>query len=396
MDRLLKFTNRIMIFVVGIALNFDYFTIGSVSLVSLFYIIYFLTAFLYIGSLSLNHFKRLLNPVIVYILLLIFINILNVNETDSQVFPVSFIFCFILFLFALNHLEKDSLAGVFLTSGIMTGGIILSICYLLDVGVEYELGRITLFGCNSNNLGCLMCLTFAIIIYDCIIKDIYHFEIFRFLFILLIVPIVLLILGTASRTAFLALFLVLLSTLFLTPTRKKLTKVFVLITLGISIACGYEYLEEYELMYDRIIESAEEGDASGRDLIWTRLLTVAVENPMGIGQTGYTEYVNKNTTSNDINGGASPHNVPLEIYLYTGFIGLFFMSIFGYRVFRSAWYKYRKENYLLPFLLVIVLIVQMLFGQLLIFRTAWLSFAFICAFPKYSNQDCFKRNTTKL
>lgn len=390
---LLKYTNRLMIFVVGVALNFDYFTIGSVSLVSLFYVTYFLTAFLYTGSLSINHFRSFLSPVIIYMLLLIFINILNVNTVNSQVIPVSFLFCFLLFLFALNHLEKDSLASVFLTSGIMTGGIILSICYLLGVGVEYELGRITLFGCNSNNLGCLMCLTFSIILYDCIIKDIYHLKVLRFLFVFLIIPIVLLILGTASRTAFLALFLVVLSTLFFTSTRMKLQKVLMLAALGIVFTFGYKYLEEYELMYERIMESAEGGDASGRDQIWSRLLIVAVENPMGIGQTGYAEYVKKNTTSDDINGGASPHNVPLEIFLYTGFLGLFFMSIFGYRVFSCAWYKYRKGNYLLPFLLVIIFVVQMLFGQLLIFRTAWISFAFICAnsFPGSQTRFLSKR-----
>lgn len=375
---------RIMALIVGIAINFDYFSLGGmISLVSLILIIYFLSVVLYIGNLSVGkYYRKFFVPPFLYLLLLIVLNIVNANADSSQIIPISFIFCLILFVVVCLHLKKDPDASSYLISGVMIGGLIMSVLFIFGVGVEYESGRMTMFRSNSNNLGCLMCLTVAIIINNCILNDRYNLKAFRFLSLLFLVPIIRLILSTASRTAFFSLAFVLLAGFVLFKAKRKITKLIMLVAFAAAFSVGYNYLSEYESLYARLEMTIDERDLSGRDGRWEKLFPIALDHPFGVGQTGYAQYSQTIYSSKDINGYASPHNVPLEVLLYTGFVGLAIMMLFWIRIAKCAYEKYRYENNLLPGLLMIVIIAQMLFGQILIFRTAWIVFAYICSKKK--------------
>ena len=374
--------NRIMAFIVGLAINFDYFSIGGgLSIVSLIIVVYF---FLVFSSFKTKVFMKndyeYIWPPIIYLFLLIILNILNLNLVRSSILPVSFVFCLLLFFVVFLHVKKDSKAINYFVNGVAFGGVVMAICYTLGIGVEFELysNRLTMFGSNSNNLGCLMCITIAIVLYNYIIKDFFHIRSLRYLFVFLLIPMVLVIFATASRTAFLTLVLVVSLSFLLVPTKKKVTKLLLICILALVAYVGYKSLEDYVTLYDRLFLMAEREDySSGRDERWGQLFSIAIQNPFGLGQTGYAEVAKPLYGSPEIDGQASPHNVFLEVALYTGFLGLFLMSFFWFNLFKKAWRYIKEYKDLLFFLIMVVFFTQMLFGQILIFRVAWLFFGII-------------------
>ena len=388
--RLLTSVNRIMAFILGVAINFDYFMVGGViSFVTLLILLYFVSVFIFLGRVTLSvYYKKILVLPFLYLALLILMNLVNSNTVSHRLIQPGFAFCLGLFVFVFFHLSKDNKAYEFLLSGLMTGGILMSFFFWVGVGVEYQNGRLTMFGTNPNNLGCLLCLSVAIMLYKVIIDDLFNLRLLRFLFLLTLFPIVRLILSTGSRTAFFSMSSVALLVFLVAPTKYKITKVVLVAILIGTIIIGYGYLLEYEDLYSRIMLTFSDGDLSNRESIWARLVPLALDHPFGIGQTGYTEFTQQVFLSTDIDGAASPHNVLLEVALYTGFLGLFIMSLFWFRVFRCAWYEFKKGRDLLPILLMLVIFVQMLLGQILTFRTAWVVYAYVIA---GSSSMCFKK-----
>lgn len=367
--------NRIMAFIVGFAVNFDYFSFaGGLSIVSLIIICYF---FFVLSSFKVKTINKadykFIWPPIIYLFILMVLNVFNLNSVNSSIVPISFVFCLLLFFVVFIHVKNDSKSVVYITNGVALGGIAMTICFNLGVGVEYESNRLTMFGGNPNNLGCFMCVTAVIVLYSYILKDSFHLRAIRFLFIPLLLPIFQVVFATASRTAFLTLALVILLSFLFVPVKKKITKVLLIIVFAIIVYISYKSLEDYETLYARLFLLAEGEDiSSGREGRWEQLLLIAKQNPFGIGQTGYSEVAQRLFSSADIEGYASPHNVLIEVLLYTGFGGLFLMSFFWFHIFNRTRQYLKENNDLLLLLIMVVFLIQMLFGQILIFRTAWL------------------------
>ena len=81
----------------------------------------------------------------------------------------------------------------------------------------------------------------------------------------------------------------------------------------------------------------------------------------------------------------SPHNVLLEVTLYTGLIGLFLYSIFLYRCFYTSYKLYKNNNELLPILLIPSALAYIMFLQALTEKTVWLILAYMVATYLYSS-----------
>ena len=370
---------RLIAFIVGIGINFDHFSIMGVSVVSLIIILYFIFIILTFGGSKIRTNERMFYwPPIAYLLLLVFLNIINSNDVSDSVFPVSFIFCLVLYYISIIHVKKDPNSIMSFLFGISVGGVLLTLFFNLGIGVEYESGRLFLFGSNPNNLGCLMCLSAAIILDVWIIKDYFKLKFLRYSFAVLLIPIIQVIFATASRTAFLALAIVIILAFSITPTKRIITKVFYIFVLVAIIYFVYQSLADYETLYLRVVEMGETEDyTSGREGRWQMLFNVALQNPLGMGQTGFAKIAKSIMSSSDIDGMASPHNVFLEVLLYTGFAGFIIMSYFWFHVIKKTWLFYKGNKDLLLVLLMSVLLVQMLLGQILIFRTAWIVFGII-------------------
>lgn len=380
---------RLMAFIVGVGINFDHYSVMGVSVVTLIIIIYlFLILSLYGGiKVSANEQKFYWLP-IAYLFLLIILNAFNCNEVSDTIIPVSFIFCLILYYISIVHIKNDPKTIVSFLSGITVGGVLMTLFFNLGVGVEYESGRLFLFGSNPNNLGCLMCISAAIILYALIIKDHFKIKIFRYFFVVLLVPIVQVVFATASRTAFFALAIVFAIAFIMTPTKRKITKVFYFVVFAAIIYAVYITMAEYETLYLRVVEIGENEDyTSGREGRWETLFNYALQNPLGLGQTGYAKIAKPIYSSSEINGEASPHNVFLEVLLYTGFLGLTIMSFFWFHIIKKAWLYYKENKDLLLLLIMSVLFAQMMLGQILISRVAWIVFGIVVGASLQNNSN---------
>ena len=377
---------RIMALLLGILVNFDFFTIGGMSIVSLLILVYFVFVIISfrIGKISKLDKKFFLLPFL-YLTLLILLNLLNSNYINNTVFPIGFIFCIILYYVTFVHVKNDPRTIDFFLSGFVLGGIGMSICFMLGIGVEFEGGRLEIFGSNSNNLGCLMCISLSIVLYRFVIKDCFKLKWLRLCFIIVLVPIIEVVLFSASRTALIITVTIILLCLFISIKKIK-SKRARFMYLSVIVCGGYFIInnlvdfEEYETMYSRVVEMRENENAnysSGRTTIWDELLVEAIQHPLGLGQTGYTVIAQKLMSSTKIDGEASPHNVPLEVFLYTGILGFIIMLSFWIRIFIKALHYFRDKNDLTFILLITIFYIQMMFGQILLFRVAWITFGII-------------------
>lgn len=377
--------SRIMALLVGFLVNYDHFTIGGMSIVSLLILVYLvlvITSF-EIGTFSRKD-KKFFLPFL-YLALLIILNFINSNYLNNTIFPVSFIFCLILYYVTFVHVKNDPKVTDYFLGGFALGGIGMAVCFMLGIGIEFEGGRLEIFGSNSNNLGCLMCMSLSIILYKFFIKDHFKLQRFRFCLIIVLVPIIEVVLFSASRTAIIITALIILLCLIFSikRTKSKIAKFMYLsaIVFGVYLIFNnWAVSKEYETFYLRVVEMREDENAdysSGRIDLWGELLEEAIQHPLGLGQTGYTVVAQKLMSSTKIDGEASPHNVPLEVFLYTGIVGFIIMLLFWIRIFNKARLYYKRNNDLTFILLVSVFYIQMMFGQILLFRNAWITFGII-------------------
>lgn len=375
--------SRWLAFLVSVGVQFDLYKIGGLSLVTIVIILYIINcmSFLQKSNDYIRKYKKYISPLTWFVILLTLLNIVNINLYSRSFIPTSILIGVFLFVFTLAHISEDPKAVKYIVAGIVLGGLLMSLFFTFGIGVELDKdngNRLTMFGFNSNNLGCLMCLSIALLLSDVIIKDIFNLKALKYIFVLLIVLFVSFVFATASRTAFLCLVLIFVTVLIFSPfVRRKKTRLLLILLLIVGSYYSYKYFLKSDVLYNRVMLTIEEEDSSGRDAIWRRLWPLVVEHPFGIGETGYTLYVKQRFNTTAIGGLASPHNVMLEVLIYTGFIGLFLYMSFWFRLISVSIRKARFDRNINPLLLMEIFTIQMLFGQLLNIRIAWLSLAIV-------------------
>lgn len=320
-----------------------------------------------------------------YIILLSIVNLLNLGSYNTPVFNTTMFLCFLMFLALLTHALIDEKALSICLWGVAFGSILMSILFSLGIAVEFDDDmRLSMFNENANGLGIYVSIGIVIILNEFIICDRFSFGVFRFIFIAAFPPMVALVLATASRTAFLILALsVILSVLYINVKVSRLTKLLI-IAAGL-LGCYYavEKLSDSDLLIvTRLLRTSEEKSLSGRDDIWKSVLPYGIEKPiLGWGETGYVE-VSKQATGivKDFGGvtyGYSPHNVFVEVFMYTGILGLFIMCSFWFCITKYAYILFRKYHNLLPLLYLIPIYACLLSGQLLTAKWAFVIYAYI-------------------
>jgi O-antigen ligase len=128
-----------------------------------------------------------------------------------------------------------------------------------------------------------------------------------------------------------------------------------------------------EVLKFRLLQSTQEGDLSGREIIWQTVLHLIKRSPiLGVGNTGYAYFMQTNFGS-----VTSPHNVILEVLCLTGITGLFLYLIFLYRIFKISLNRYKMDGFLLPLMLIIPILGLLFSGQILAVKIGWVIFAYI-------------------
>ncbi|MGI6341503.1 MAG: O-antigen ligase family protein [Bacteroidales bacterium] len=314
--------------------------------------------------------KYIYLPLLLFLLITL-VSLFNINYYSYSFFNTTLLLNIIMFWLLLNHYRRDN--RIF-DKGFMwfvIGAALVGTFYLLGIGVEvgYD-GRITVFGDNANEIGVKMAVA-SLFLINYTLNNKYK-KIYKPYYLILLIPIVSLLIATASRVAFISFFLGIVLFVALKKTKKIYAKLLIMFVGVVLIILGFNYLQQTDAtILLRLDKSVNEGNLGGRDEIWSTFMPVIIDNPIfGVGITGTTK------ASTSLFGAyKSPHNVFIEVLLYSGIVGLIIFLIFLFYFYKNAYLYYKYNNILYPLLLSIPVMGLLLSGQLLGVKLAWLIFA---------------------
>jgi len=330
-----------------------------------------------------------------FFILLILTNILHYDFENKVPIFNSTLFLNLLFMYCLLiHNLIDNRAIKLCLLGYVLGLAVEPILFLCGIGVGFEAqsGRMTVFEQESNTVGVQLCCTTAVILCDYIFEDKLHLKIFRFLFFALIIPTVLFIIATASRTAFIGLVLVIILSCIIGIRGGYLTKLFfsILIIIGIGNYVISE-LDASSILVQRLTKTVEDNDVSERDELFENMAPEFFSAPIiGHGETGYVEVSRKTVGLKVLEDGTevprSPHNVLLEIALYTGGVGLLIMVSFWYSLMIRSIRLIKKKHEATPIIILLPIFFAIISQQLLILTWVYIVYAYIISSTRQTNK----------
>lgn len=341
-------------------------------------------------GITLNIFllRKYLTPLFLFLFLMIFSYILFADETYTGLQNlISILLNGFFFWFLANILTKKPTFAykTFLATNI---GIFLStVLYMFGVGVEFsDGGRLTIFGENANRIGVFAVIS-TLFILSTIFENPGGLGKFRYLLILLLIPLLNITAQTGSRVSFLGLIISITLFFVFLKGQKKQTRILILIIGAVGVYLLYNYFMTFEVIQSRMTSFYEEGDLAGRDRIWEMIVPLIKQNPLfGIGISGYIE-----ASLSLLGRRISPHNVYLEVLVYTGVLGFLAFMFFIFRVFLASYKTYRHRNYLLPFVLVLFILFVFFSGQGLNIKMYWMFYVFIVATWEGENINQFTK-----
>lgn len=373
---------RIVLYVYFFSLNFQVFNFFGLGTPAR------LVGFLYLAVI-LPQVKRFfkvsyISGYLVKLFLLIFliavVSVFSASSYSYNVLHSAFLLNVIFFWFLINHERKDP--GVLLKGffSFALGSVFLAVLYKAGFGVEYVGGRVTIFGDNANAIALRMVISIMILAYFSVDKSFIVSD-WR-IFLLLPIPMLAdFMLQTGSRKAVLALALSFVLYFLLFRARKLIYK---FAGFGALLVVGLYFFEAVvssEVLYKRLMSAAETGE-TGRSEIWANVMAIFNSSPVfGVGMTGYHEKYKMMTGV-----VMSPHNVLLEVLVYTGVVGIFLYLWFLLSASIQAYLSFRNRNFLLPLLLLIPVFSMILGGQALGGKVPWAIFALVVSTVFYTKR----------
>lgn len=338
---------------------------------------------------SLKHTFNQIFPILFLFIFLILQNILNKTEFFKDVVNIPFLLNIIILIISLN-LERINKNILF--KGLIVyahGAFLMTIMYFLGFENETLLeNRDTIFGVNQNQLGINLAIAIFIYLSKVLEKNssnnsnkwVYFIPI-PFLFLFMI--------NTGSRSAF---FVFLLGSIIYIAFKKSTTikKVGLILAICLVALILWYGLLQNTFVIERIFDAVDDGDLSGRDLIWVSIIPVLFENFLfGIGETGYFKYVDSIGLPN-----TSPHNFLLEIFIYTGIFGFLLFLLFLYKIIKVGIFCSNKINELLPLVFITPILLNLISGQILGTKIIWLIITYILS--KYTYVSINKKKDNRM
>jgi hypothetical protein len=374
----MKSLRRIALFLFFLSINFEVWdplnTNGLFSIAKLMGYIYLATMlprFFYFLTNKNN--STFIAPLFLYFAILTIVNLFNSDATLSTFFNMTIFQNIFLLYILINHEQEDPLIIEKGLLGFALGSGILAILYNAGIGIEIsENGQVSIFHDNQNSIGFRSCVASIILIHNVVINPL-KLGYSKFLLLLPLPLIFELLAVSASRSAVFSLILALVVGGSLVKTGKIWGKYLVILSTICFLIVIASLLMQHEVFRMRLMYTLQEGDTSGREIIWRNILPLIRDNPLfGVGTVGYETY------SIMVFGELkSPHNVFLEILSYTGILGLSIYIVFLYRIVAKSFKMYTKMNLVLPMLLLIPVFVSIASMQILNVKTGWIIFAYI-------------------
>ena len=325
-------------------------------------------------NLSVAPLKRFLVPLFAFSGLLLFSYLINYRIEDNTFFLVSRLLQNILFFWIVTNIMNNNPITVYKVLLSLNIAILLSaLLFLFRIGTDFDHdGRLTLFGENSNKIGLFAVFSILFIISG-ISENKQNYRKWRYLLLIFIIPLINMAAQTASRVTFFGLLLTVFL-YFILKSKKNLSgKLLFFLFGGGVIFALYSYLMTFDVLSERLFRTYYEGSMSGRDIIWAHVLPSILEKPVfGIGINGYSSII-----SQLYGGFYSPHNVFIEIFAYSGLLGLIVFFCFLFQIAREGFNILRYDDYVLPTLFFFLILFVFLSGQGLETKVFWMIFAYL-------------------
>ena len=389
---LLPFQN-FFLYLYFFALNFESLNIGGVFSISKF------IGILYLISISpdLGFFFKLdkkilyfLRPLFVFLLILFINSVLNINNISSKVFDFATLVNILLFVAIINHARKNYLILDKVIIFYIIGSLLLSILIYLGFGTSTSTdGRTVIFGTNANALGINIATSFMILIATVFFNSFKLKKKKRFLLVFFFPVLLISLIGTASRSAILVILLSLIFLFYVRLSQNKnkisttLSSILILVVILIPVA--YFVLQSEDFMA-RILMTADTDSnlrLGGRLMLWDGFISIISTAPFfGYGYSGAIYESFKyfgGTIVDDIAYTNSPHNVFLEVLLYTGLFGFLFFIYFISRIFYKSYILCKYEKTVIPVFLISPILVYTLGNQALPVKFVWALLAYLVA-----------------
>ena len=365
--------HKILIFLIPFEFSF-FFNFGLDFLIfKIISSIYIITTFLLFGNKIYfairKHFK-ILSLFFLVVILHVFSEFNYTGNLFGETSNLIFLQNYILFFCYVAHLEFDGInfhsnLKYFIYSFYFV--IILSFFAFESESLSLD-GRLTVLNFNQNLLGNYLVLFLFLIFTNSNYKTF-----FKLLISLLTIY---LIIRTGSRQAFLLLFL----TLFIyywfnkkaSPTLKGLLLIPVIL---FSISISDIFVNNTQIG-KRINNAFKLGDSSGRDILISTYPTLLKERELILG-IGSTEF--KKRAIRKIGRYTSSHNMFLDQFIKTGYLGLLLILFITFIIYKRATNKFKeKGSFEFTFFLSFFLLTSMV-GHPLGTRMIWVGLAYIIA-----------------
>ena len=350
--------------------------VADFSIAKMAAIIYIGFSFLTPNSLfAVRGIKVPLYSIFIMLLLMVLSSFINVYRNRSFL-DLTLFLNVIMFWLLLNHQRRD--VRVFQNGLIWfsVSSFVVGLCYLLNIGVSIDDSmRVVVFDENANSLGIKMSVGILLLINYCFDSS-RGKPIYKPWLLVMVIPMLSLLFATASRVAFIIIALGVFLFILTRKTKRRITRVVWLVLGFVVLFYGYRLTSQQEVLMSRMEKTIEEGSISGRDYIWEKYIKLFMEHPvLGVGFTGSEQY------SLEVFGQArSPHNVFIEVAVYSGVLGLICFLVYVFSVYISAWLYYRRLHYIGPLITSMAIAGMLLSGQALGVKLFWVLSAYALSY----------------
>lgn len=354
------------------------------KMTTIFYLISSLSVFS--KRVSLKYMSYYILPLLCYVISESIASLINLKYIETFYDITSFkVLQLILFMILIsNHLIAKPHLNLKVLKIYVYSIALLSFLFLMGIGIDTEYtdftSRLSLFGENPNAIGVKGAIA-LMIIFSLILEG--KVKIFlKIVFCIFSLAIIAMISGTASRGAFILVFL----GGFITVILQKITFKLKLLTILVASVIGifmWQYFLSNKVLLKRLKETTEEGK-TGRDELWTAGMNIFYDNPiLGVGRSGFLKEMN-------IYFGLpmDTHNVFISLLATTGLIGFLFFILFFIRIWKYAFYSYKYSKSILFLIILFILTVHMSkAGGILTQIFPWFIFSIVIGATRLSKQQ---------
>lgn len=352
LENINKYTLLLLVFSVTFE-NWDPFKlVGTISITYMTSGLYILTWLpLLRKNFSFTPLKEYVFPLLFFALAGIVSTALHSNyaETLEDLYNERVLQLIILMFLIAAHLANDPKLIILVLNTYVLSILTMYLLYNAGVGVDFEKGRLQLFGENPNLLGMKAVIALLIVLAQLINSK---YSILRLVIsVLVIVPLFSLIIFSASRGALASVFLgigVMVFTMNISLGKKIILGV--IGTIG-SFLLFEMVMQANPLFKSRILRTIETGD-TGRNALWEAAIEIFQNNPIiGVGTPGLLPEMFRYSGR-----FIDPHNTFLYVLVTTGIIGFFFYCLFIWRLTKNLYRKYltsREVVYIVIYLVVL-------------------------------------------